>query len=152
LYYLDHTASVTPGDSLSLAVQRQGPKLTVQLLGCTTTVSAQTPAPPSSHNDDSTSTCSVKAAKFNSNIAAGDGSGVAPLQLQAAARPPWLRPGAGIEDPAVWAVTKCRQLLGQMLQRAPGGKFPPVWNDLAVMQVSNRIVLRYCTQLALRAA
>lgn len=58
-----------------------------------------------------------------------------PLLLQPAARPPWLRPGAGIEDPAVWRVTKCRQLLGQMLQRAPGGKFPPIWNDLALMQV-----------------
>jgi hypothetical protein len=136
LHYLDHTAATSSGDTLQLAVQRQGPKLTVQLLGGTTandksTAPAQTPAnsTPSSTTNDSSSSSSSTAATATA------GSAVVPLQLQPVARPPWLRPGAGIEDPAVWSVTKCRQLLGQMLQRAPGGKFPPIWNDLELMQV-----------------
>lgn len=54
-----------------------------------------------------------------------------------APRPPWLRPGAGIEDPAVWSVKKCQQLLGQMLLRATGAKFPPIWKDLQLMQVGH---------------
>jgi hypothetical protein len=48
-----------------------------------------------------------------------------------------LAPGKGIEDPHVWAVKKCQQLQAQMLQRAPGGKFPPIFQDLALMQVSS---------------
>jgi hypothetical protein len=36
----------------------------------------------------------------------------------------------------VWSVRKCQQLLGQMLQRAPGAKFPPIYKDLELMQVN----------------
>lgn len=57
------------------------------------------------------------------------------VALHHAPRPPWLRPGAGIEDAAVWCMKKCQQLLGQMLLRAPGAKFPPIFKDLALMQV-----------------
>eukprot|EP00775_Hariotina_reticulata_P007705 gene7705-7904_t len=45
------------------------------------------------------------------------------------------RQGPSIEDPHVWAVNKCQQLQAQMLQRAPGGKFPPIFQDLALMQI-----------------
>jgi hypothetical protein len=62
--------------------------------------------------------------------------GAASVAMHAAPRPPWLRPGAGIEDPAVWSVKKCQQLLGQMLMRAPGAKFPPIAKDLLLMQVT----------------
>jgi hypothetical protein len=166
LHYLDHTAVIAPGDMLQLAVQRQGPKMTVTLLGGTAanpppdhspgqpgpaarssdsdtscknaealhlpTAPAPPPAPANTSPDRTTNSTSTSSSRSSS---AGSASAVVPLELQPALRPPWLRPGAGIEDPAVWSVTKCRQLLGQMLQRAPGGKFPPIWNDLALMQV-----------------
>jgi hypothetical protein len=64
-----------------------------------------------------------------------------PLPLLAAPRPPWLRVGAGIDDAAVWAVKKCEQLRAQMLMRAPGAKFPPIWQDLALMQVGCHVPL-----------
>jgi hypothetical protein len=129
LHYLDHTVVIAPGDTLQLAVQRQGPKTTVKLLGGTASHLATASAPFTS------STISDNTCSSTTSSSSAVASAVAPLQLQLAPRPPWLRPGAGIEDPAVWSVTKCRQLLGQMLQRAPGGKFPPIWNDLALMQV-----------------
>jgi hypothetical protein len=171
LYYLDHTATVVPGDTLLLAVQRQGPKLAVQLLGGSTATvvpddklavqlqglklpvqlqegSTTQLAATSQHTHSScgsadrktpTNTFATSSSRVadssSSNSSSSSRSSSSGVTLQPAARPPWLRAGAGIEDPAVWSVTKCRQLLGQMLQRAPGGKFPPIWNDLALMQV-----------------
>lgn len=37
----------------------------------------------------------------------------------------------------MWSVKKCQQLLGQMLLRATGAKFPPIWKDLQLMQVGH---------------
>jgi hypothetical protein len=49
--------------------------------------------------------------------------------------PPWKCPGRGIEDPHIWAVKKCDQLLADFLLRAPSGRFPSIWGDLQIMQV-----------------
>lgn len=67
--------------------------------------------------------------------------------LRAAPRPPWLRRGAGIEDPAVWSVKKCEQLLGQMLMRAPGAKFPPIHKDMSLMQVGMWLCSGCCCEV-----
>lgn len=96
------------GDEVQLAAQRDGPKLSFSLADV-----RRSPAPSS----------------LSSHGAA------AAVLVSPAPRPPWLRPGAGIDDPAVWSVKKCQQLLGQMLMRAPGAKFPPIYKDLALMQV-----------------
>lgn len=114
--------------------------------------SAQTavlPSRPSSYEGDSVSTGSTAVETDTAEPASEQHhqnmqqqqqgtEGAAAVAMHAAPRPPWLRPGAGIEDPAVWSVKKCQQLLAQMLMRAPGAKFPPIAKDLLLMQVKFR--------------
>jgi SAM-dependent methyltransferase len=66
--------------------------------------------------------------------------------LRPAPRAPWMHPGAGIENPDVWAVRRCHEVLAGALQRAgrPGGALgggaasgrrcpPRVWRDFFVL-------------------
>lgn len=106
------------GDVLEIAALREGPRMSFELLAATRTTQQQQQQKGSG--------------RLLSCPQGDEGSSV---PLQPALRPPWLRPGAGIEDPAVWSVKKSQQLLGQMLMRAPGAKFPPIWKDLLLMQV-----------------
>ncbi len=53
----------------------------------------------------------------------------------AAPKAPWLNEGAGIADPDVWAVKRCQQLVGGLLQRAPSGLYPPIWQDFSLLLV-----------------
>ena len=64
--------------------------------------------------------------------------------LHPAPLPPWKVPGRGIEDPHVWGVKKCDQLLADFLMRAPSGRFPPIWRDLQIIQVGAWSSLGQC--------
>lgn len=58
-----------------------------------------------------------------------------PAVIFTAPKAPWLQEGVGIEDPDVWAVKKCEQLLSSCLMRVPSGIYPSIWQDLRLMQV-----------------
>eukprot|EP00879_Flechtneria_rotunda_P029198 GHRR01031479.1.p1 GENE.GHRR01031479.1~~GHRR01031479.1.p1 ORF type:complete len:489 (+),score=219.03 GHRR01031479.1:134-1600(+) len=152
LQYLDVVASVQPEDTIQLVVNREGGRLAVHVLGghrympAAMANAADTVAAPGNIIDNAAGAVtwgSTGNSSDNSTISSSNtsrdrdlnSSCTVSVPLQMATRPPWLRSGAGIEDPHVWAVKKCQQLLAQMLQRAPGGKFPPIWQDLALMQV-----------------
>jgi hypothetical protein len=118
------------GDEVIIGGTRDGPKLSFGLLDAARpsndSSSSSSSSCPSTHSE----TCQADQMEQHLQQQQQERVAVCP-----APRPPWLRPGAGIEDPAVWSVKKCQQLLGQMLQRAPGAKFPPIYKDLELMQV-----------------
>lgn len=134
---------VCVGDVVKFAAIREGPRLTFDLLDTTRcnnlTCSPTAPSSPYTmhrtapqHQQQQRQQQEDSEGQQHSSAAGQQSDAVA---VHPAPRPPWLRVGAGIEDPAVWSVNKCEQLLGQMLMRAPGAKFPPIWKDLALMQV-----------------
>lgn len=118
-----------PGDIIHLGALREGPKLSFGIIDASRpSISAHTPCIPTTETFN----------RSQQHLQDQDGQDSNAVPLQPVVRPPWLRPGAGIEDPAVWSVRKCQQLLGQMLMRAPGAKFPPIWKDIELMQVGTQ--------------
>lgn len=136
------------GDEVQLGALQEGPKLSFAVLDATRPNCSSSSSAPASQADAAPAHSS-HGESYTPGAAAGSahqqqektGSAALVPQLHPAPRPPWLRPGAGIEDPAVWLVKKCQQLLGQMLLRATGSKFPPIWKDLQLMQVGHRTVV-----------
>jgi hypothetical protein len=127
---------------VQLGALREGPRLSFAVLDAARPNSSYSSgsAPASQDATVSSGSCNGESST-PAGAAAGstqqeqEAAGSAGVLMHPAPWPPWLRPGAGIEDPAVWSVKKCQQLLGQMLLRAAGAKFPPIWKDLQLMQV-----------------
>lgn len=141
LRYLDDTAVVKEGDVLQMMVKREGSILNPTILPDTETYAMQQPpidtAAPQQPVVERGAVREHQKGGCNGSAFAAEAVNRQPIAVSPAPRPPWLKPGAGIEDPNVWAVKKCKELLGQMLQRAPGGKFPPIYKDLELMQVTS---------------
>jgi hypothetical protein len=139
---LPATVAVTPGQVVQLGVMREGPTLHWALLGVDR---SRCPQQEAGQADSSTSASAQAAAQQQPAAQQGhsklQGSAALGQGLVPAPRPPWLRPGAGIEDPAVWGVRRCEQLLADFLARCPSGRYPPIWDQLGLLLVRRQGVL-----------